>query len=136
MDRVVIEQKLEALRRCLHRIEEKCPSDPGTLARDPDLQDILTINLTRAVQICVDIGTSVIATLEVPAPDTMGDTFDVLASSEIIGQELANQLKKAVGFRNIAVHAYEEIDWSIAHAIALHHRNDFTRFAEAIWAHL
>ena len=28
MDREVIEQKLESLRRCLHRVAEKCPSDP------------------------------------------------------------------------------------------------------------
>ena len=35
MDREVIEQKLESLRRCLHRVAEKCPSDPATLSRDP-----------------------------------------------------------------------------------------------------
>lgn len=49
MDREVIEQKLESLRRCLRRVAEKCPSDPDKLGRDPDLQDIVTINLTRAV---------------------------------------------------------------------------------------
>ncbi len=37
MDREVIEQKLESLRRCLQRVAEKCPSDPATLGRDPDL---------------------------------------------------------------------------------------------------
>jgi hypothetical protein len=43
MDREVIEQKLESLRRCLQRVAEKCPSDPATLGRDPDLQDIVTL---------------------------------------------------------------------------------------------
>ncbi len=47
MDREVIEQKLESLRRCLHCVAEKCPSDPATLGRDPDLQDIVTLNLTE-----------------------------------------------------------------------------------------
>jgi hypothetical protein len=28
MDREVIEQKLESLRRCLRRVAEKCPPDP------------------------------------------------------------------------------------------------------------
>lgn len=51
MDREVIEQKLESLRRCLQRIKEKSPPSPETLAGDPDLQDILTLNLTRAVQL-------------------------------------------------------------------------------------
>lgn len=136
MDREVIEQKLESLRRCLQRIEEKCPDEPATLAQDADLQDILTINLTRAVQLCVDIGTSLIAGLEVSPPNTMGETFDILASSDLIDEGLAGQLKKAVGFRNIAVHNYEEINWTIVHTIARHHRNDFTEFARAVASNL
>jgi hypothetical protein len=39
MDREVIEQKLESLRRCLRRIETKCPTDAATLAVDLDLRD-------------------------------------------------------------------------------------------------
>ena len=72
MDREVIEQKLESLRRCLQRVAEKCPSDPDRLGRDPDLQDIVTLNLSRAVQLCVDLGAHLIADLDVSPPDTMG----------------------------------------------------------------
>ncbi|MEO8171368.1 MAG: hypothetical protein ABI575_10965, partial [Oxalobacteraceae bacterium] len=48
MDREVVEQKLESLRRCLQRIETKCPPDPETLMTDLDLQDIVALNLSRA----------------------------------------------------------------------------------------
>ena len=51
MDREVIEQKLESLRRCLHRISERCPSDPATLGRDPDLQDIVTLKSNHSCAI-------------------------------------------------------------------------------------
>ena len=34
MDREVVEQKLESLRRCLQRVETKCPADADTLAAD------------------------------------------------------------------------------------------------------
>lgn len=97
-------KKLESLRRCVRRIEQKCPPQPQTLADDPDLQDILSLNLTRAVQLAVDMGAHIIAGLEVPAPGTMGQTFDVLAEQGVLDGALAAQLKKAVGFRNIAVH--------------------------------
>ena len=50
MDRNLIEQKLESLRRCLRRAKEKCPKEVDILAKDYDAQDILTLNLTRAVQ--------------------------------------------------------------------------------------
>lgn len=61
MDREVIEQKLESLRRSLQRVADKCPPDPEALERDPDLQDIIALNLTRAVQLSVDIGAHLIA---------------------------------------------------------------------------
>lgn len=132
MDRRVVEQKLESLRRCLTRIEQKCPASATELANDVDLQDILTVNLTRAVQLCVDIGASLIASLEVPPPNTMGETFEVLAAESLIDTELAARLKRAVGFRNIAVHNYEAINWEIVYAIASDHRDDFTGFARAV----
>lgn len=56
MDREVVEQKLESLRRCINRIETKCPVDAATLVADIDLQDVVSLNLSRAVQISVDIG--------------------------------------------------------------------------------
>jgi uncharacterized protein YutE (UPF0331/DUF86 family) len=132
MDREVVEEKLESLRRCIHRVTEKCPRDVETLKRDLDLQDIIALNLSRAVQICVDIGAHLVAGLELPPPDSMGQTFDVLSKAGIIPEELGAKLKKAVGFRNIAVHNYEEINWTIVHAIALHHVGDFSEFAKIV----
>ncbi|MBK9161504.1 MAG: DUF86 domain-containing protein [Nitrosomonadales bacterium] len=132
MDREVVEQKLESLRRCLQRIETKCPSEASTLVADMDLQDIVALNLSRAVQISVDIGAHLIAGMEVPPPDTMGQTFDVLAQAGFLSDTLAINLKKAVGFRNIAVHNYEKIDWIIVHGIVKHHLADFSEFARIV----
>ena len=56
MAREVVEQKLESLRRCLTRIDQKCPAEAATLHADFDLQDIVALNLSRAVQLSVDIG--------------------------------------------------------------------------------
>lgn len=110
MDREIVEQKLESLRRCLQRLEDKCPSSAEILAGDLDLQDIVALNLSRAVQISVDIGAHLIAGMNVSPPGTMGQTFDILAQAKVITGEIATNLKKAVGFRNIAVHNYEPIN--------------------------
>jgi uncharacterized protein YutE (UPF0331/DUF86 family) len=134
MDRELINQKIESLRRCVERVRQKCPATPAVLASDPDIQDILTLNLTRAIQLCVDIGAHLIATADTAVPGTMGQTFDLLADMGAISAELALRMKKAVGFRNIAVHNYEAIDWQIAHLIATRHMQDFTAFATAIVA--
>lgn len=55
MDQQLVEEKLEALRHCVQRVQDKCPASVDGLMNDNDLQDIVSVNLTRAVQLCVDI---------------------------------------------------------------------------------
>jgi uncharacterized protein YutE (UPF0331/DUF86 family) len=132
MDREVVEQKLESLRRCLQRIESKCPVEVDTLCSDFDLQDIVSLNLSRAVQLCVDLGAHLISGMDVPPPDTMGQTFDRLEQVGMLTASLALNLKKAVGFRNIAVHNYDAINWHIVHSIVKCHLEDFSAFAKVV----
>ncbi|HJR68984.1 MAG TPA: DUF86 domain-containing protein [Gammaproteobacteria bacterium] len=132
MDRPLVEEKLESLRRCVERVSDKTPADVRTLQSDPDLQDIVAVNLTRAVQLSVDIAAHLIAGLNSPAPDTMGETFDILARHDLIPASLAERLKQAVGFRNVAVHQYKDIDWAIVHGIARNRLRDFEEFARAV----
>lgn len=128
----VIEQKLESLRRALRRVEERCPEDAIALAKNIDAQDILTLNLTRAIQLCVDIGTYLISLTELTPPETMGETFDTLSQLGVINTELAKRMKRAIGFRNIAVHNYEAINWNIVYSIARLNLPDFEEFARAV----
>lgn len=73
-----------------------------------------------------------LASMQVPPPDTMGEAFDRLAQAGALEPALAVTLKKAVGFRNLAVHSYAAIDWAIAHAIATRHLDDFAQFAREL----
>jgi len=132
MDQVILAQKLESLRRCIRRVEEKTPADVERLVQDPDIQDILVLNLTRAVQLCVDIGSHVISESNEPAPSTMGDVFSTLEKLGIIAPTTCQALKKAVGFRNVAVHNYAVINWEIVFAICQKSVVDFRQFAKEI----
>jgi uncharacterized protein YutE (UPF0331/DUF86 family) len=84
--------------------------------------------------LCVDIAAHVIADSEIPPPETMGQASDALANAGVVEVALASRLKKAVGFRNIAIHNYEIIDWKIVHSIAQNHLSDFSDFANIIGA--
>jgi uncharacterized protein YutE (UPF0331/DUF86 family) len=128
----VILKKMSSLQRCLDRLEEKRPERWEALLEDIDLQDIISVNLERAVQLIVDIGLQALAELGVQSPETMGEVFTSLQKEAVLSLELAARLKGAVGFRNIAVHEYEEIDWSIVHAILVKHLDDFSQFMKRI----
>lgn len=62
----------------------------------------------------------------------MAQAFDALGELKIIESELAVRMKKAVGFRNIAVHSYQAIDWEIVFSICHQNLDDFKRFARAV----
>ncbi|MGH9626694.1 MAG: type VII toxin-antitoxin system HepT family RNase toxin [Bryobacteraceae bacterium] len=134
MDRVILAEKLEALRRCVRRVESRRTETVEALEGDPDRQDILALNLTRAVQLCVDAAGIVLADSDEPAPRTMGQAFEALARLRMIDELLARRMKAAVGFRNIAVHDYQTVDWSIVFDISHRGLDDFRAFAKAMAA--
>jgi uncharacterized protein YutE (UPF0331/DUF86 family) len=132
MDPVIVREKLESLRRCVARVEAKRPRSVVELESDADLQDIIVLNLTRAVQACVDIGTHLLSSTESRSPASMGEVFDVLARMGSISDSTATAMKKAIGFRNIAVHNYGVLSWAIVHAISQQHLEDFRQFAREV----
>lgn len=132
MDKSLIARKLDSLARCVGRLEEKRPATADQLANDLDCQDILSINLERAVQLCVDMGAHLLADSATPPPESMGEVFTLLAGAGLIDRETATDLRKAVGFRNLSVHAYDRVDWHRVFEIAHSRLDDFRRFGRAI----
>ena len=88
------------------------------------------------MQLCIDMAVHVLAETGRPLPVTMGEAFTALAEEGIIDDELAARMRGAVGFRNVAVHAYERFDWDIVHAVSHRGLRDFERFATSVAAHL
>lgn len=130
MDEQLVAQKLESLRRCIQRVESRIPNNLDSLLDDLDAQDIISLNLTRAVQMCVDVASHWLAEhTDATAPKTMGQAFEALADSGVIDSELAVRLRKSVGFRNVMVHNYDDINWEIVYSICRYHLDDFRQFA-------
>ena len=53
MDKQTLLNKIASLKRCIQRIKDKVPENSRILQDDYDLQDIVSVNLQRAVQVCV-----------------------------------------------------------------------------------
>jgi uncharacterized protein YutE (UPF0331/DUF86 family) len=74
----------------------------------------------------------IIAQSNIDTPQTMSQSFTRLEQLNIIDKNLAEKLKKSVGFRNIAVHNYDELDLNLTFDIASEHINDFKDFIKQI----
>lgn len=132
MDREVLTAKLESLRRCVARVKSTVPPTAEQLKEDIDAQDIVSLNLVRAVQVCTDIAAHLVADRECAVPDTMAGCFEALSCLGILSEPLAASMKRAVGFRNLSVHAYDMLDWDLVHAIATGRLDDFAGFARSV----
>ena len=132
MDKLILEKKVDSILRCLNRIHDRIPDSEYDFLRDLDAQDVVILNLTRAVQLCVDIATHILSTTNQPVPSTMAEAFISLERINIISAEIADKMKRSVGYRNVAVHNYDDIDLSITYDIANNHLNDFKEFIKQI----
>jgi uncharacterized protein YutE (UPF0331/DUF86 family) len=111
MERRVIEQKLESLRRCVQRIQEKMPSTSSLFISDYDAQDIIALNLERAVQQCIDVAAHILSEVDTVGGQSAAGLFQELVIKNILSEKTGAQLARAAGFRNLLVHRYATIDW-------------------------
>jgi uncharacterized protein YutE (UPF0331/DUF86 family) len=132
MDQIILEKKIDSIFRCLERIETRLPDTKEIFLQDLDAQDVIVLNITRAVQLSVDLAMHICADSNKPVPQTMGEAFETLLQLGVLTAEISEKMKKSVGFRNIAVHNYDEIDLGLAFTIAKEHRLDFVEFIRQI----
>ena len=101
MDKDLLQTKLQMLSRCLERIKSQHVESLEDLETNLDKQEIIILNLQRAVQVCIDIGNHILLDYAV-TPATMADTFKFMHEKGLIAESCSINLAHAVAFRNIA----------------------------------
>lgn len=124
--------KLASLSRLLTRLESRKDLSAEQILADQDQQDIILLNLERAIQTCVDLATMATTKHCKTVGGSSAESFALLAQHGLLDSELAQRMRKAVGFRNLAVHEYTRIDFAIVSSILKHGLQDFRDFAKAV----
>lgn len=132
LNRRLLLEKSDVIARCLQRVKAKVPETKESLLSDMDAQDIIILNLERAIQACVDIAAHIIAYTPLKPAATMGESFSLLAKGRIISNERAMRMQKAVGLRNILVYQYQVINWDIIWSVLHHQLGDLMGFVKEI----
>lgn len=128
----VLINKAAVIERCIKRIHEEYDGNKDSWRENFTVQDSIVLNLQRACEASIDAANYVVKTKKPGVPQTSRDTFDLLSSAGIIPEDQALRMKNMVGFRNLAVHEYQSLNWSIIENIILHNLDDFSVFVRAI----
>lgn len=128
----VLLTKAEIIENCLRRINQVYAGDPANLRQDWTKQDSILLNLERACQASISAALRIIKLQQLGLPKESRDTFAILRAQNIIPDDLAASLQAMVGFRNIAVHNYRELDLNIVETILATKLDDFRRFASLL----
>jgi len=127
----VLINKYETIEKCINRINEEYEENPKNL-QDYRRMDCIVLNLQRACEAATDIAMYIVSSRKLGIPQTKKDAFELLYKQELINKEMATNMKNMIGFRNIAVHDYKEIDEEIIKDVIENHLNDLLQFARTI----
>lgn len=131
VDRDILLAKIASIRKCVERIRKVTGGTSESL-NDPDIQDIFVLNLQRAVQAAIDLAAHLVADEKIGLPTNLKENFTLLESRQIIDAPLSKRLQAMVGFRNIAVHDYQQLDLVILKSILEHRLVDLDEFVRVI----
>lgn len=130
MERVVL-NKIESIERCIKRIKETVERADFDL-NNFDFQDIIILNLQRACQQSIDLAMYIVSNKKLGLPSNSRDAFIILKDSKIISDEISLTLTRMVGFRNIIIHEYQQIELKVIEYILENGLDDFLNYSKSI----
>jgi uncharacterized protein YutE (UPF0331/DUF86 family) len=92
-------------------------------AGEKDTQYMVCHAMLLSIQASIDIATGMAVQKTPKRPDTYRETFKVLGKFGVIPEDLAAEMSKLAGFRNILVHEYTGLDVKRVYSIL---QDDFT----------
>lgn len=132
----LILQKAGRTRTHIARVQLKCGDDLSTFMSDTDRQDIVAFNLHMAIQNCIDIASHLISEEGWGVPGSTSEMFYMLEDHGCITVDTTEKMVKAVGFRNLLVHQYGQIDLQRVFTICRKDVQDLMTFLSEIFIYL
>lgn len=127
----VILNKISIIERCVKRVREEYDYNPENL-KNFTKQDSIILNLQRACEASIDLAMHIIAEMKLGLPKSSQDAFTLLETADILPSSLVQKMKAMVGFRNIAVLDYQEMNLVILQKIVEDHLIDFMEYTKTI----
>jgi uncharacterized protein YutE (UPF0331/DUF86 family) len=132
LDREVLAEKLQVVRRHLTRVADRLPADPATFQPSSDVSDAVVLH-RQATQIVIDVALAACVRRNLGTPSGYADAFRRLQAAGVIDAELSGRLARAAGFRNTIAHAYESLDMARVYRAAKEGPGDLLAFLARVY---
>ncbi len=109
----IIVNKVQSIQRCIRRARDELERAGSGFREDYTRQDAAILNITRACEQALDLANHIIRTHKMGIPTSSRESFDLLERQGVIPNDLAVKLRKMIGFRNTAVHQYQQLNIDI-----------------------
>lgn len=128
----VLAQKITSLQRCIARARQARADAGRDFRTNYNLQDAAVLNVIRACDTAIDLANMLIRRRRLGIPTETRDSFAILSREKIVSDELSGRLQKMVGFPNVAVHQYRDLDMDMVEEVIARHLDDLLKFAEVV----
>jgi len=132
IDTSLILAKASKVQSHLGRVREKRTVGLDEFLTDLDRQESILFNLQMAIQNCIDMAGHIISDQELGVAGSTNEMFYMLRESGYLTPKLTEKMVAAVGFRNLIVHEYGNIDLGKVYQIAHHDIEDLEQYLKAI----
>lgn len=126
-----VEARVQRLEELIERLDEVRQVGVDAYLADGRQRAATERWLQVAVQICIDLGTQLVAEQSARPPSDYAEVFKILGEKGVIPDDLALRLADAAKQRNLIVHLYLEIDDRSVFE-ALGHLDDLREFAASL----
>ena len=120
----VIRRRLQKLDEYLAILEKLRSYTLEEFLADPERYGSAERFLQLAIEALMDMGSHVIAELDLGTIEAYSDIPKILAQKGYISPELADRWVRMIGMRNILVHDYLDIDRKLVHSALKDHLQD------------
>jgi uncharacterized protein YutE (UPF0331/DUF86 family) len=127
--------KAASIQRSVARARQECAAAGERFSEDLTRQDAAVLNVLRACETAIDLANALVRERQLGIPQSNRDSFRLLADAAVISRDLAERLQKMVGFRNVAVHRYRDLDVAVLVSVIRSDLEDLLRFAEGVARH-
>lgn len=122
-------RKLNYMQKYVGYLKSVRNTDMNTLDNNYELRSSVERNFHLAIETAIDIGEIIISEEGFERPEDYRSVFLIIGGQGILPETFAKDLSNAAGFRNILVHAYEDVDLELLYTFLTEKLDDFDEFA-------